>query len=207
MPPLITSDVVVAYAQCPRKAYKLLYPDTQGIPHAYLAIVEEETRKNRANHVKKLLGKYPDAMPYSPEGLHKGTSIMFEGTLVSEDLQAYVDVLTRMEETGSERRHPYTPTLLVGTHKISKEQKLQLAFIGYVLSKLHKEKPAYGTIMGGGNKSQLTVLETLYKDIGHIVSKLRAWTSAQAPEPPPIILNRHCPLCQFSGYLLKVGQL
>jgi predicted RecB family nuclease len=195
---MITPDVVVAYAQCPRKAYKLLYPDTQGIPHAYLAIVEEEARKNRANHVKKLLGKHPDAVPYSPEGLHKGTSIMIEGTLVSEDLQAYVDVLTRMEETGSERRHPYTPTLLVGTHKISKEQKLQLAFIGYVLSKLQKEKPAYGTIMGGGNKSQLTVLETLYKDIGHIVSQLRAWTSAQAPEPPPIILNRHCSLCQFS---------
>ena len=31
---------------------------------------------------------------------------MFEGTLVSEDLQAYVDVLTRMEETGSQRGSP-----------------------------------------------------------------------------------------------------
>jgi hypothetical protein len=165
MPPMITSDVVVAYAQCPRKAYKLLYTDTQGIPHVYLTILEEEERKNRANHTKKLLGKHPDAVPYSPEGMHKGTSLMFEGTLVSEDLQAYVDVLTRMEETSSQRRHPYTPTLLVGTHKISKEQKLQLAFIGYVLSKLQKEKPAYGTIVGGGNKSQIIALETPYKDI------------------------------------------
>ena len=165
MPPMITSDIVVAYAQCPRKAYKLLYTDTQGIPHAYLAILAEEARKNRANHVQKLLGQHPDAVPYSPEGMHKGTSIMFEGTLVSEDLQAYVDVLTRMEATASQRRPPYTPTLLVGTHKMSKEQKLQLAFIGYVLSKLQKEKPAYGTIVGGGNKSQITALETLYKDI------------------------------------------
>src|SRR5262245_21025200 len=57
MPPMITSDVVVAYAQCPRKAYKLLYTDTQGIPHVYLAILEEEARKNRANHMQKLLGK------------------------------------------------------------------------------------------------------------------------------------------------------
>jgi hypothetical protein len=86
MPPMITSDVVVAYAQCPRKAYKLLYTDTQGIPHAYLAILAEEARKNRANHVQKLLGQHPDAVPYSPEGMHKGTSLMFEGTLVSERL-------------------------------------------------------------------------------------------------------------------------
>src|SRR5262249_16282787 len=132
MSPMITPDVVVAYAQCPRKAYKLLYPDTQGIPHGYLAIVEEDTRQNRANHIQKLLGKHPEAVLYSPEGMHKGTSLMFEGTLVSEDLQADVDVLTRMEETASQKRHPYTPTLLIGTHKISKEQKLQLAFIGYV---------------------------------------------------------------------------
>ena len=198
MPPMITPDVVVAYAQCPRKAYKLLYTDTQGMPHAYSTILEEEARKNRANYVQKIVRQHPDAVPYSPEGMDKGISIMFEGTLVSDDLQAYVDVLTRMEETAAQKRHPYTPTLLVGTHKISKEQKLHLAFIGYVLSKLQKEKPAYGTIVGGGNKSQITALDTLYKDIGHIVSKLRDWTAAQAPEAPPIILHRHCPLCLFS---------
>ena len=55
MQPTITSEVVVAYAQCPRKAYKLLYTDTQGIPHAYLSILEEEARKNRENHLKKML--------------------------------------------------------------------------------------------------------------------------------------------------------
>jgi predicted RecB family nuclease len=122
---------------------------------------------------------------------------MLEATLVSEDLQASVDVLTSMEEAASQRRHHYTPTLIVGSHKISKEQKLPLAFMGYVLSKLQKEKPRYGTIVGGRNKSQATALEPLYKDIERIVRKLRDWTSAQAPECPPVILNRHCPLCLF----------
>ena len=109
MPPTSTPDVVVAYAQCPRKAYKLLYPDTQGIPHAYLALLAEEARKNRANHVQKILGKHSDGGPYSPDGMHTGMPIMLEATLVSEDVQAYVDVLTRMEETASHRRHRYTP--------------------------------------------------------------------------------------------------
>ena len=127
--------------------------------------------------MKKILGKHPDGVPYSHEGMHKGTPIMFEATLVSEDLQAYVDILTSLEETASQRRHRYTPTLIVGTHKINKEQKQQWAFVGYELSKLQKEKPTYGTIVGGGTKSQTTALETLYKDIGHIWGKLWDWTS------------------------------
>jgi hypothetical protein len=78
MPPAITPEVVVAYAQCPRKAYKLLYTDTQGRPHEYLSILEEGARKNRENHVKKIMGKHSDVAPYSPEGVHKGTPIMLE---------------------------------------------------------------------------------------------------------------------------------
>src|SRR6267378_621571 len=127
MEPIITPEIVVAYSQCPRKAYNLLFTDKQGIPHEYMAILEEEASKNRESHVKKIMGKHADVAPYSPEGMHKGTPIMLEATLVSEDLQAYVDVLTRMEETSSPRRHHYIPTLIVGTHKISQEQKLHLA--------------------------------------------------------------------------------
>jgi len=197
MAPVITSEIVVAYSQCPRKAYNLLYTDKQGIPHEYMAILEEEASKNREKHLEKIMRKHSDVAPYSPEGVHKGTPIMLEATLVSEDLQAYVDVLTRMAETSSQRRHNYTPTLIVGTHKISKEQKLHLAFIGYVLSNLQKEKPKYGTIVSGENQSHKTELETLYKDIGHILSKLRNWTAGQEQGPPPVILNRHCPLCPF----------
>lgn len=140
MEPIITPEIVVAYSQCPRKAYNLLYTDKQGIPHEYMAILEEEASKNREKHLEKIMRKHSDVAPYSPEGVHKGTPIMLEATLVSEDLQAYVDVLTRMEGTSSQRRHHYAPTLIVGTHKISQEQKLHLAFIGYVLSNLQKEK-------------------------------------------------------------------
>ena len=74
--------------------------------------------------MKKIMGKHADVVPYSPEGMHKGTPIMLEATLVSEDLQAYVDVLTRMEETSSQRRHNYTPTLIVGTYS-HRQQRIE----------------------------------------------------------------------------------
>src|SRR5437868_3405662 len=62
MEPIITTDIVVAYSQCPRKAYKLLYTDTQGTPHEYIAILEEEASKNRESHLKKIMGKHSDGV-------------------------------------------------------------------------------------------------------------------------------------------------
>jgi hypothetical protein len=39
MPFEITSEIVVAYAQCPRKAYLLLYSPEQGEPHEYVRML------------------------------------------------------------------------------------------------------------------------------------------------------------------------
>jgi predicted RecB family nuclease len=175
----------------------LLCTDTKGTPHEYISILEEEARKNRESHFKKLMENNPDVAPYSLEGVKKGTPMMLEATLVSDDLQAYVDVLTGIQKTPYQKKYIYIPALIVGTHKINKEQKLQLAFIGFVLSKLQNEKPKHGNIIGGENKRHKTELESLYKDIGKILRDLRYWTSSQEPESPPVILNSHCPLCPF----------
>jgi hypothetical protein len=40
MKPIITSEVVVAYAQCPRKAYLLLFSSAQGELHEYVRLLE-----------------------------------------------------------------------------------------------------------------------------------------------------------------------
>src|SRR4030095_2587215 len=80
MESIITPEIVVAYSQCPRKAYNLLYTDKQGIPHEYIAILEEEARKNRENHLKKIMGKHSAVGPYP---YHTG----FSGCLAKIKLQ------------------------------------------------------------------------------------------------------------------------
>jgi predicted RecB family nuclease len=30
-----------------------------------------------------------------------------------------------------------------------------------------------------------------------LLPPLQAWTTTASPEPPPIVLNKHCPLCPF----------
>jgi predicted RecB family nuclease len=194
---IITSEIVVAYSQCKLKAYLLLCTSKLGETHEYISILQKEAKKNKENYLSKLREKNPDVVLYSSEGMKQGESIMLDATLVFDDLEAHADVLTKVEEISSQRRHNFIPTLVVGTYKISKEQKLQIAFIDYVLSKLRKEKPATGIIVDRAIKSHKTKLEPLYKEIRQILKKLREWTSVQEPESPPVILNKHCSLCQF----------
>ena len=63
MQPTITSEVVVAYAQCPRKAYLLLCSPAQGEPHEYVRILERQQDENHARYLNRLKHKHADVAP------------------------------------------------------------------------------------------------------------------------------------------------
>jgi len=45
--------------------------------------------------------------------------------------------------------------------------------------------------------SHAVKLEHHAKDLRRLLEPLHAWTMAESPTPPPIVLNKHCPLCPF----------
>src|SRR5215471_3682925 len=57
MPPTITSEVIVAYAQCPRKAYLLLFNPDRGEPHEYVRIREQQQQNLRSPRRNKRRSK------------------------------------------------------------------------------------------------------------------------------------------------------
>jgi predicted RecB family nuclease len=141
--------------------------------------------------------KIQEAKPYSPEEMKKGISTLLDANFTFGDLEAYADVLTRVEQSSSQIGHIYVPTIVIGTYKLSKDQKLLLAFSGYVLSKLQKEKVPFGTIITNGNVAHIIKLESLYKEIESLLMIITKWVDTHNSESPPIILNNHCPLCPF----------
>ncbi|MCP4366772.1 MAG: TM0106 family RecB-like putative nuclease [Deltaproteobacteria bacterium] len=194
---MITSEVTVAYTQCKLKAYLLLFTDKKSTRHGYTTTLEEKARKNRAKYFNKIKMERPEAEHYFSDGMRRGTPILLEAILSFDDMKAYADAIAIIGETSSKKTYSYAPTLVVGTHKISKEQKFQLAFIGYVLSHFQKEKPVSGTIIGSGNNVQKIKIEVLYKEVGTVLKNLKTWTQNSNMEPPPIILNKHCLPCPF----------
>ncbi len=194
---MITSEVLMAYIQCSRKAFLLYCKKEKGMSHEYSSILEEKSRQNRVKHLNRIKAKIQETESYSSSGMKKGIPVLLEANLEFDGLAAYADVLTKIEELSSHKRYYYVPTLVVGTHKLYKEQKLQLAFIGYVLSKLQKKKSDTGILVEWGDKSHTIKLEPFYKEVEQAIRELKTWTSSPQTEEIPIILNKYCHYCQF----------
>jgi hypothetical protein len=74
-------------------------------------------------------------------------NLIIKATLKSEGLEVYCNVLTRVESSSSSHGSSYEPTIVVGTHSINKEQKLELLFAGYVLGKIQGQVPEHGKVI------------------------------------------------------------
>src|SRR5262245_11925926 len=197
MQPAITSAIVVAYAQCPRKAYLLLFSPEQGTPHEYVRILERQRRAHQARYLNGLQHTHADVHPYTVEHLHHGSTVRLNACLQADGLAAECDVLTKVERSSMAGTPRYTPTLCGGTYSVSTEQKLALAFAGYVLGRLQPTPPLTGRIITLHGTSHTVKLDPRAPALLPHLEPLQAWTRGAVPAPPPIILNKHCPLCPF----------
>jgi predicted RecB family nuclease len=193
----ITPEIVIAYSQCPRKAYLLLFSPDKGEPHEYVQILEQQRCENQERYLTRLQQTHTNVQPYSLENLRKGSEVLINARLQVDGLEAACGVLTRVEGKSTLGKHYYEPTVFVGTYSISTEQKLALSFVGYVLGRLQRASPMAGNIIGVDGKAQTVKLGESAKALTPILEPLQEWTTVDSPTPPPIVLNKHCPLCPF----------
>lgn len=193
---IITSEVFVAYSLCPRKAFLMLFSDDKGTPHDYTRIIEERKRTHQAKYLEVFKQEHLDAKKYDGNNF-KGNDFFVEASLKSEYWEAHCDVLTKVDAPSSRRNSIYEPTIIIGTCSITNEHKTELLFIGKILGQIQKQLPAVGTIVGMDGKAHRVKLESGYKSITSFLKTLQAWVEEKPIEHPPLILNKHCPSCQF----------
>ncbi len=196
----LTSEIVVAYSQCPRKAFFLLCTDEQGMLHEYMCILEQQKSLNQIDYMNMLnvlkLTSLEEKSHSVTDLAHEG-NLVIKATLKTEGLEAYCDVLTQVESSSSPGGSSYESTIVVGTYSISKEQELELVFTGYVLGQMQKKLPEAGHIVRMGGQVDELKLEPQYKGLKRYLDPLQAWLDGASVNPPPAILNKHCPSCQF----------
>ena len=172
----ITSELVVAYSHCPRKAY-LICKGAVGDPHPLVEIIDRRVGANRERHLQAI-GPPSDVV---------STNV----SLRSGNQQASCDVLIRRGDNS------YEPTLVSGSHKVTNDDKLTLAYVGHVIDHLYHRKPSVGTIVLDQNKIQKVKLEATYNAIAKIIPALQQWVRGTSDDEPVVMLNEHCPSCQF----------
>ncbi|MEI4878486.1 hypothetical protein, partial [Klebsiella pneumoniae] len=67
--------------------------------------------------------------------------VLTDANLEAANVEAYCDLL-RASVVQSEKPLVYEPTIVAGTHRVTKEQTLNLAVAGYVLEQLKGKPPA-----------------------------------------------------------------
>src|SRR6266446_2098457 len=190
MEPAITTDIVVAYSQCPRKAYLLLFSPDKGEPNEYAQLLEQQRCENQERYLNCLQQTHADVQPYSLENLRKGSQVLSNAQLQVDGFAANCGVLTRVEGTSTFGKHSYEPSIFVGTHSISIEQQLALSYVGYVLERLQSTSPVAGRIIGVGGTSHTVKLGDRSKALRPLLEPLHEWTTADTPKPPTIVLNK-----------------
>jgi len=195
----INPEIVVAYVQCPRKAYLLLHSDEVGKVNEYIAILERQKSVNHNKYVGHLKQQQSDVQPYSDRNLRNGSSFLIDGKLEGKGCEAACGILTKVSSPSSLGEHSYEPTIFVGTHQINGDQKLELIFVGYVLGQVQGKLPSIGKIISLGPKSHEVRLDSGYELLTSILQELQELIQAKFPVSPPLILNKHCPYCQFQN--------
>ena len=192
MAPTITSEIVVAYSQCPRKAYLLLFSSDKGEPHEYVQILEQQRQAHQERYIDHLKHTHADVQPYSLENLRKGSKVLINAHLQVDGLAADCSVLTRVEGKSTFGKYRYEPSLFVGTYSITKEQQLALSFVGHVLERLQHRSPAAGRIIGMDGKSHTVKVGGSANALRPLLESLHEWMTVDSPKLPPIVLNKHC---------------
>ncbi len=195
----ITSEIVVAYAHCPLKGYLLLCTDEIGQQHEYVAILERQRQMNQ-DHYKTLLAEDHHAITARDQtDLKGGTDYLIGLTLHARGLEAACAALTKVPARSSLGNFSYEPTIVAATYNLTTEHKLQVAFAGLVLGYIQATAPARGIVVGLDEHSHAIDLRKQYKPLGLLLTPLTRWADAPPVEPPPVILNKHCPTCQFQA--------
>ena len=144
----ITSEILVSYSQCPRKAYLLLCTDQKGTPNEYMSILQQRKEALQRDYIKELKQKNPDVQSYSKDSLRNGCEILINAALNAKGLEAECGILTKVDSSSALGKYSYEPTLFIGTYRTDKYQKLELFFVGYVLEQIQGKQPAAGKIIG-----------------------------------------------------------
>ena len=195
----ITPQLFEAFLHCPTKCW-LKAAGEHGTGNAYADWVEAENEKYRAAGLECLRSTAPeDDVALSPlaDGLKEGKWRTAVNVLVeTEKLESPIHAVERVPSEGRGRPARFIPVRFIPRNKVTKEDKLLVAFDSLALAGVLGRTVDIGKIIHGDDHATLKV------KIAPVIGKVRTLLESTAAllcgtSSPHLILNRHCPECEF----------
>ena len=110
--------------------------------------------------------------------------------------ETHLQAVERMPSEGRGRTVEFIPYRFEFANKITKSDKLSLAFDALVLSEAVGRDVSFGKIIHGDGHSTLKVkLSSLTSAVQKQIKDITALLADNSP--PDLVLNRHCHQCEF----------
>lgn len=193
---MITEEFFMAYIQCPYKVYCFLYFREKAIPNEYATILESEKAYSIKVYINQLKKSRINVREYSREKLFcSGANSLTNAALTFENFSAFCPVLIKSKNTDS-----YEPIIFTGQYTISKQDQLELFYIGYLLAQIQRTEPLSGKIITRNNKARNIKLTGCTQKTNLIIKTLAELINQSETEPPVLILNKNCGYCEFEAF-------
>jgi predicted RecB family nuclease len=169
----ITTEIVIAYSVCPRKAFLLFCSDEKGSAHEFSKILQLKKEASQKDYIEILKEQVPDIHPYNIDELKKGRAYLANATITIENLEADCGVLRKTKSGSSLGRFSYAPVSFTGTQSIEKEDKLALMFAGFLLERIQSKRPERGMIVTIDKKTYAIKLDKSSKIVAPFLSNYK----------------------------------
>jgi predicted RecB family nuclease len=198
MSAIITSNLIEALSQCRRKAFLICRSDPIAVEHQYVQIM----RLRESDH-REVFRDSVSRLGSNPHDQRARLTVCPNGLFETQDLRADCDAVSQAEVKATDRNSSYEPHLAIGTHSVTRDQRLRLAFAGFVIGESGQHRPSSGVLIPMSGKPKRVQLDALYPSIASAIVELRQSHIPVSCAEPPLILNKHCPTCQFRLYCFK----
>ncbi len=199
---LITSHLFEAYLKCHTKCFLLSLGET-GSGNGYSDWVQAQQASYHSEEIKRLTQEAAQNQqvigPIDGEDL-QSTEWCFavETTARAQNLESTIHAVERLTSEGPDKLALFVPIRFIFSNKLHKDAKLLLAFDAFVLSELLGREVGLGKIIHGDDRAPLKVnTGALVSKVERVTEKIGALLSSNSP--PELILNRHCPECEFQN--------
>lgn len=196
---MITSELLEAYLACTTKCY-LRSKGEVGSGNTYATWNRMRNDSYRRTGIGRLAGASSHELAgtrIDPSRLKKARwQLAFDQVLQAENLEAHIHAIQRSPADRKERSSEFTPIRFSHVNKPSRANRIAAGFDALVLSKIVGQPIDVAQITHGEIWSNTKVrTAALLRELTKIIGELR--TLLAAASPPDLVLNRHCPECEF----------
>jgi predicted RecB family nuclease len=197
---VITPQLFEAYLKCPTKCFLRSLGET-GSENSYADWICARNARYRREGMARLrqgiaINQWVTGQ-IDRAGLRSGTwQIATESTVGTQTLECTLDALERVSTCIAGKSAQLIPTRFISANKLTRHDRLLLAFDALVVSESLGQEVDLGKIIHGDHRVTRKVQTTeLQSEVRTIIDRIATLLSGQAP--PDLVLNRHCAECEF----------